>query len=542
MLYDHELEEAVQLCHRLYENGVDALIIQDMGLLESDLPPIPLFASTQVHNHTPEKVSFLEKVGFQRVILARELSLQEIANIRAATSVELETFIHGALCVSYSGQCALSYAIGGRSGNRGQCAQPCRLHYTLVDQHDNPLVENQHLLSLKDLNLTDHLHDLISAGICSFKIEGRLKDQVYVKNIVSHYRQRLDEILPDLGMRTTSSGRTIHHFQPDPEKTFNRGYTNYYLTGVRDRIASPETPKHAGEPVGVVTHIGKKTFRLNVKPSLNNGDGLTFFHTNGKLMGTFVNQVEGSTITPAQMDGIQIGTQIRRNADRLFLKQVENSNNERKIPILLRFSDTDSGFQLLAQDHDGNKVKISIDHEKIAAQKPKRLIEVIRRQFNRLGASEFSLEALDIDLSHSYFIPVSTLNRIRREMVTQLQQERLENFPRWERLYSPNQDPFPQENLTYLGNVLNRKAAIFYHRHGVEQIEPAAESGLEMKGRKVMTTKHCLKYEFGACPHQTNRTQFDEPLYLVKDDGLRLRLKFNCRLCLMEIYFENSNN
>ncbi len=276
LLYDDEIEEAVRLCHRLYEAGVDAIIIQDFGLLESELPPVPLFASTQMHSHTPERVAFLDKVGIQRVILARELSLAQISAIRAATTVELETFIHGALCVCYSGQCALSYAIGGRSGNRGQCAQPCRKAYKLVDRNGKTQAPRSHLLSLKDLNLTDYLRDLLEAGVCSFKIEGRLKDQAYVKNVVAHYRQRLDTILPNLNLRASSSGRVTLDFEPDPVKTYNRDFTSYFLTGERDEITAPRTPKHAGEPVGVVTALESNTFTLNVPAPLNNGDGLTF--------------------------------------------------------------------------------------------------------------------------------------------------------------------------------------------------------------------------------------------------------------------------
>ena len=538
LLYDDELDAAVDMCHQLYESGVDALIIQDMGLLESALPPIPLYASTQMHSHTPERVAFLEQVGIQRVVLARELSLAQIAAIRAVTSVELETFIHGALCVCYSGQCTLSYAIGGRSGNRGQCAQPCRRCYSLVDGHGKELVQNSHLLSLKDLNLTDYLRELLSVGVSSFKIEGRLKDQAFVKNIVAHYRQRLDAILPDLDLQSSSSGRVTIDFEPDPAKTFNRGYTSYFLTGERADITSPATPKHAGEPVGVVTHVGKNWFILNVQAPFNNGDGLTFFDHNGQLRGTLVNRVDGNTVYPAKIDGVFSGAQICRNADRDFLKQVEKSRPDRRIPLKMRFSETPDGFQLYAQDQDGNFVLVPLKGEKIPAQKEELGLANIKRQLTRLGESEFVCDDVDVDLAQIYFLPLSALNALRREAVTQLRDERARKFPRLTGGALKNAIPYPQKKLTFLGNVLNHQAEAHYRRHGVDEIEPAAESGLDMLNRKVMTTKHCIKYELGGCPHQDQPAQLDEPLYLVDENDLRLRLAFNCRDCLMEVYFD----
>lgn len=540
LLYDDELEDAVRLCHQLYEAGVDALIIQDMGLLESDLPPMALYASTQMHNHTPERVAFLEQVGIQRVILARELSLEQITAIRTTTTLELETFIHGALCVCYSGQCSLSYALGGRSGNRGQCAQPCRRCYSLLDRHGQPLVENSHLLSLKDLNLTDYLRDLLEAGVCSFKIEGRLKDQAYVKNVVAHYRQRLDEILPDLGMRPSSSGRVSPGFQPDPAKTFQRGYTTYFLTGERNDIASPETPKHAGEPLGVVTEVTSFWFRLNASAPLHNGDGLTFFDRRGSLQGTLVSRVDGDKVFPAKIEGVFKGAQIRRNADRQFLKALEKSQPERVIPLEMRFSATGAGFRLSGRDRDGNAASVELVAEKEAARDAQRARENLQRQLTRLGETEFVCDDLQIKLPQSYFFPLSTLNALRRILVEKLRAERSRNFPRLRGGVRINDVPFPESKLSFLGNVLNRKAEAFYRRHGVVEIEPAAESGLDLTGRKVMTTKHCLKYELGACHLQEQPREVSEPLYLVDENDLRLRLAFNCRDCVMEIFLETN--
>jgi len=540
LLFDYEIDAAAQLCQRLYDVGADALIIQDVGLLECDLPPIPLFASTQMHNHTPERVAFLEKVGMRRVILARELSLEQIAAIRAATTVDLETFIHGALCVCYSGQCTLSYAIGKRSGNRGQCAQPCRQAYSLVDRLGQTIAPSSHLLSLKDLNLTDYLRDLLRAGICSFKIEGRLKDQAYVKNVVAHYRQHLDVILPDLDLRASSSGRVAYDYKPDPVKTFNRDYTTYFLTGQRDNITSPKTPKHAGEPIGVVTAVGPSSFTLNVAAPLNNGDGLTFFDRDDQLQGTFVNHVDGMLVFPAKMEGIHLGTQIRRNVDHEFLKKLEKSQGDRRIPLKMRFSETGEGFQLSAGDPDRNFAVVPLRVEKSPAKKIEQARATLERQLTRLGESDFICDELIVELSQAYFLPKSALNALRRELVENMVAERRRNFPRWKAEIMPNEMPYPENKLTYLGNVLNRQAEAFYRRHGVQEIEPAAESGLEMQNRRVMTTKHCIKYEMGGCPHQVRPIKFDEPLYLVAEDGLRLRLAFNCRECLMGIYFERA--
>ncbi len=538
LLHDHEIDLAANLIQQLYNVGVDAVIIQDLGLLEVDLPPIPLYASTQMHNHTPEKVAFLEGVGIQRVILARELSLREIAAIRAATNVELETFIHGALCVCYSGQCALSYAIGGRSGNRGQCAQPCRKCYSLLDKNGNVLIRDSHLLSLKDFNLTEYLRDLMEVGVCSFKIEGRLKDQAYVKNVVAHYRQHLDAILPDFDLKPSSSGRVTLDFEPDPAKTFNRGFTTYFLTGERASITSFETPKHAGEPIGVVTTTNRWAFTLNVATSLRNGDGLTFINAEGKLQGTRVNQVQGNKIFPEKMQGITIGTQICRNADRQFLKQVNASQPERRIPIQLKLTETKTGFELTAQDQDGNLGVATLESEKIPAKKPEQARATLKKQLTRLGDSEFDCDKFTADLSTSFFIPASALNQLRRSTIAALQAQRLGNYPRLTGGANRNNIPYPKKHLNYLGNVLNEKAAAFYHRHGVVAIEPAAESGINLAGRKVMTTKHCLKFELGACHLQNNPKSLTEPLFLETDDDLRLRLAFNCRDCVMEVYFD----
>jgi len=354
LLYDDELPQAVRLAHQLHDIGVDALIIQDVGLLECDLPPIPLIASTQMHNHTPERVAFLEAVGFRRVILARELSLAQIKAIRQATTIELETFVHGALCVSYSGQCLMSYAIGGRSGNRGECAQPCRRVHSLVDGNGAVIVKDRHLLSLRDFNLSAHLGDLLDAGVTSFKIEGRLKEKTYVVNVVSAYRRALDRELAARDLAKSSSGRSSVDFTPDLNKTFNRGYTTYYLHGRAEPPGSIDTPKMVGEVVGEVVAVDRRSFRLAPGATeLRNGDGLCFFDAEGVLQGTVVNAVNGSTITPNSMEHIRKGTRIYRNHDHVYLRQLEKSQPARTIAVQFTLEESPEGFTLTAEDEDG---------------------------------------------------------------------------------------------------------------------------------------------------------------------------------------------
>jgi putative protease len=543
LLFDDEIEEAVQLAHQLHQAGVDALIIQDVGLLECDLPPLPLFASTQMHNHTPERVAFLEKVGFQRAILARELNLEQLAVIRAATHIELETFIHGALCVCYSGQCYLSYAAGGgegnrRSGNRGQCAQPCRRRYSLVDGAGRTLVKDRYLLSLKDLNLTDYLRQLLEVGVTSFKIEGRLKGADYVANVVAHYRRQLDALLPELAMRPASSGQVQLDFEPDPAKTFNRGFAPYFIAGRQPGLASPDTPKHIGEPIGRVAALQGDSFTLEVAAPLHNGDGLSFFDAAGELQGTTVNRVDGLRVYPARMDGLTRGLMLYRNHDHEFIQRIASTKTERKIAVQLRFAETPDGFCLIAQDEDGITAQVAHACEKVPAEKGEQARLNLERQLTRFGGTDFTCVGLEIDLAKSYFLPVSEMNALRRAVLENLVEQRWLHFPHLSGAITPNAEPFPTRELTFEGNVLNQKAEAFYHQHGVTRIQPAAESGLNLRGRRVMTTKFCLKYQMQACPREkSHQAMMAEPVYLVDDDGQRLQVSFNCRECVMEVYY-----
>ena len=354
ILTDEELLSAEKMIKVLYKSGIDALIIQDTGILELDLPPLPLISSTQMHNDTPEKIIFLQNVGFKRVILARELSLEQIKEIKNKSEIELEVFIHGSLCVCYSGQCYLSYALGGRSGNRGVCAQPCRKPYDLIDAKGSKISINRHLLSLKDLNLSEYIEDLVDAGVSSLKIEGRLKDKNYVKNVVLFYRNKIDEILGKMDLSKSSEGTTFTDFSPNPTKTFNRGYTTYFLYGRKKDITSFETPKFTGDFIGNVNSKYKNHFTVDAETDLKSGDGISFDDRKGVLTGTFIKKVEKDKIYPEDISEIRVGTQIYRNLDNAFMKALNKAKIERKIPVSFDISHYTVGLKLTVYDESGN--------------------------------------------------------------------------------------------------------------------------------------------------------------------------------------------
>ena len=539
LLFDHELAPAERLAWQLHEIGVDGFIIQDAGLLECNLPPLPLIASTQMHNAAPEKVAFLEQVGFQRAILARELSLDEIRAIRrAAPRIELECFIHGALCVSYSGQCTLSYAVGGRSGNRGQCAQPCRKLYTLEDADGRRLAGPSHLLSLRDLNLSEHLPDLLDAGVTSFKIEGRLKDLPYVANTVAHYRATLDPLLAQRGLHRSSSGISSPGFAPDPDKTFNRGYTTYFLHGRPEAPAFPLTPKMVGEEVGRVTKTAGREITLATQLTLHPGDGLCFFDKRGELRGTTVNAVQGGVIAVQTPQGIRPGTTVYRNHDHVFLSQVARARMDRRIAVALTLRADADGVSLEAGDEDGVAATHRIPHAPAPARDPAQALDTLRRQLRKAGTTIYTCSDVRVAASPVPFLPVSTLNALRRGALDALTAAREQRRPRVNGGVVRTDVPYPAQELTYLGNVLNAKAESFYRRHGVTRIEPAAESGLDMHGRTVMTTRHCLKHQLDLCPACGSPESPAESLFLTDDEGNRLRLRFDCARCEMDLVLE----
>ncbi|NLF28772.1 MAG: U32 family peptidase, partial [Clostridiales bacterium] len=413
ILRDDELPMAVALMHELYDCGVDAFIIQDAGLLECDLPPAPLIASTQMHNNTPAKVAFLEHVGFSRVILARELSLDDIKRIRAHTSIELETFVHGALCVSYSGRCFMSFALGGRSGNRGECAQPCRRVYSLVDSTGAVLARGRHLLSLKDMNRAAHLGDLIDAGVTSFKIEGRLKDIEYVRNTVAFYRIELDRIIAERGLAKASSGSCRFDFTPDPLRTFNRGFTPYFLSGRGDEGAV-DTPKSLGEPVGAIIATRKDHYVVNATAELHRGDGICFFDADNVLQGTLVNDVRNDSVFPDKLIPVAGKTKLWRNSDVEFLKTLRNSRSMRMIAVRFRLVDDEKGFVIEVRDEDGNTASLALQAAKAGAEKPDKARATIKSQLSKCGGSGFVCDGVAIATKDPCFIPVSVLNELRR--------------------------------------------------------------------------------------------------------------------------------
>lgn len=534
VLTDNQLADAEKLIHSVYNAGADALIVQDMGILKMNLPPIPLHASTQTDNRTVEKVLFLEQAGFSRVVLARELSLNQIAEIKAQTKVELEAFVHGALCVSYSGQCYMSQAMCGRSANRGQCAQYCRLPYQLLDSEGNILVKNKHLLSLKDLDLSEHLEEMMRAGIMSFKIEGRLKDADYVKNITAYYRKKLDIILEgNTNFKKASVGKTTFFFEPNPEKSFRRSSTDYFMNGRHAGIFQPETPKSLGEPIGKVTYIGRSFFEMHNGQMLNNGDGLCFINKQGDLTGFRVNRVEKSQIFPADMPRMEVGAFLYRNQDQAFDKLIAGKTAERKISIDIIFKEKEKGFLLEIIDDEGIRIKYEIEAEKQPAQKPEAVIENIKNQLSKLGNTIYEARDIDIQIQSPWFFPASQLSEWRRIAIEQFDTKRNELYKRELPAIAKNTD-FPTQKLTYLGNVTNKLAETFYREHGVSDIQ----SGFEIKAEEsvaLMFTKHCIKYEMGWCPREGKSSELKEPLYL-KNNDQRYELRFDCKKCEMHIF------
>lgn len=539
LLYEEELEEARALAWALYRAGADALIVQDMALSEMDLPPIPLHASTQTDNRTVEKVRFLESAGFSQVVLARELSLNEIREIADATSVHLEVFVHGALCVSYSGQCFLSSALSGRSANRGECAQYCRLPYKMVDADGKEISNGKHLLSLKDLNRSEQLEALIDAGVSSFKIEGRLKDISYVKNITAYYRKKLDAILERRQEYTRSSaGKSVFSFEPVPEKSFNRGFTSYFLNGRTPDITSFDSPKSKGEPVGTVKEIKGNSFTVAGVKQLNNGDGLAFINEQGELEGFRVNKVDANRLFPLTMPPVKPKMPLYRNYDQAFEQELSKPTAERKLKATLLFSENRFGFTLEMTDETGISAVIAEPFPKELARKSQE--ENIRTQLARLGNTLFDAESITVSLEKEWFIPSSLLGEMRRKVTEKLQANRR---IRYAGELAINREttrplPFPEQKLTYLGNVLNSKAEAFYKSRGVTSIEPAFEA-VAQKDAPLMFTKHCLRYSMGWCPtRQKEKSPYKEPFYLLYKDT-RLRLHFDCKACRMLVFADS---
>ena len=540
ILYDNELDDCQKLIHELYNIGVDALIVQDMAIFEMDLPPIVLHASTQANNRDPEQVKFLHEAGMERIVLARELNLDQIKEIHETTDVELEFFVSGALCVSFSGNCYMSIAGGERSANRGSCAQNCRLPYELIDGTGTTLISSSHLLSIKDLDLSDQLPNLIEAGITSFKIEGRLKDLVYVKNNVAYLRQKLDNFLENNELyQKASSGRTIINFDPQMDRSFNRGYTDYFVNHRTKKIGSWESPKSQGQFIGKVTNYTEKGYFIENADQLNNGDGLYFINENGEADGLQINVVLNDLVIPNTYKSIPVGTDIYRNSDAAFNRLVEREDATiRKIGIQLSLNETPEGFELIVIDEDGHKSVASFSVEKEVSNKGEQVLEDIKKNLSKTGNTPFIVDKIELNLTDNWFLASSKVNEMRREALDNLITVRIDEYVRLERQIVKTDHPFPVQQLDFTYNVSNRLARQFYKRHGVIEIEKAFELQWDPGKSRVMTTKYCVKYELGKCPKFQRESMGEkvvEPLTLKHGEN-EYKLKFNCKPCEMEIW------
>ena len=529
LLYEHELERARKIAFDCWNAGVDALIVQDMQLLQFDLPPIPLHASTQCDNLTVEKVQLLEHLGFSQVVLGRELSLKQIREIREKTTVPLEFFVHGALCVSHSGQCYLSQYIGNRSANRGACAQPCRLPWDLLDENGKVLIKNRHLLSLKDLNNSEHLEELIDAGITSFKIEGRMKDADYVKNVTAYYRQKLDEIIsrrPDL--EEASRGHCNYTFEVNPEKSFNRGFTDYFINGRQKSIGSPFTPKSMGEYIGEVSWCNPLRMEINTNKTLHNGDGLCFLNQDNELVGLRADVVHTVadcvpavgkknsncgdavadngivTVSTNRPHGAYRGAKIYRNLDLEWQKQVDASMGNRKIDIELTLSETETGYEMIAACRDvARRVSTNVQSDKILANNPEKATENIRKKALQWGDTVFNPVSLELKFAEPRLIPASIIGEMKRDLVAKLTEELIENHKN------------------------NRE----YRRDGVHTVSTTVTNPDEIPAA-LMTCHHCIRYANGMCSKETG--QKATPLF-IRNGANTFRLEFDCRNCVMRV-------
>ena len=538
LVYDDELNEVERLVHDLYRIGVDALIVQDMGLLRMDLPPIALHASTQCDIRTPEKARFLEALGFSQLVMARELTLDEIRAIRKVTPVPLEAFVHGALCVSYSGRCAISQVLKGRSANRGECAQLCRLPYDLVDDRGRVLVEGKHLLSLRDMARHDRLEQMMAAGVSSFKIEGRLKDIGYVKNVVAYYRRAIDEVIerhPER-YRRASYGKTELTFEPALEKSFNRGFTHYFLDERRPKdgtaIASIDTPKSQGEPLGHVARCNGNTLTIDTRATLANGDGLSYHDAQGTFTGTRVNRVLGNgTVLLREPCAIPHGTAIYRTSDKAFTDLLSKPSANRTIAVDATLRYTNGLLALTLDDEHGNRVTHTVECELQPADKPQD--DRQKAELAKLGGTIYRLR--EAQVHGDVFIPASLLSRLRRETVELLDRTQLITRPVEKRIPEDTGFLYPFTILAPADNVANRLAEQLYRDHGVTHIIPALEAGTPAApATPLMHTRYCLRRQLGACLMGDNAAALPSDLYL-KTGTTLLRLTCDCRACEMTL-------
>ncbi|MBC8784230.1 peptidase U32 family protein [Pseudomonas fluorescens] len=556
ILHDNELEPARKLIHQLYDAGVDALIVQDLGVMELDIPPIELHASTQTDIRTLGRAKFLDQAGFSQLVLARELNLQEIRAIADETDAAIEFFIHGALCVAFSGQCNISHAQNGRSANRGDCSQACRLPYTLKDDQGRVVAFEKHLLSMKDNNQSANLRALVEAGVRSFKIEGRYKDMGYVKNITAYYRQRLDDILEDRpDLARASSGRTAHFFLPDPEKTFHRGSTDYFVSDRKIDIGAFDTPTFTGLPVGVVEKAGKRDLQVVTHEPLSNGDGLNVlikrevvgFRANiAEAKGEFEEdgekryryRVEPNEM-PAGLHQLRPNHPLNRNLDHNWQQALLKTSAERRIGLSWVARLREDQLEVTATSEEGIRASVTLPGPFGVANKPEQALETLRDLLGQLGTTEYHATHIVLDAPQAFFIPNSQLKALRREVIEALTAARVAAHPRGGRKAETTPPPvYPEAHLSFLANVYNQKARDFYHRHGVKLIDAAFEAHEETGEVPVMITKHCLRFSFNLCPKQAKgvtgvKTKV-APMQLIHGDEV-LTLKFDCKPCEMHV-------
>ena len=563
VLYDNELEDARKLLWNLYNIGVDAVLIQDLGLLKLDIPPIALHASTQCHNHSLERIQFLEKLGFSRAVLARETDLNTIQQIHNQTNIELEAFVHGALCVSYSGQCYISRMMTGRSGNRGACAQICRTRFDLQDANGKTLVRNKHLLSLKDMCRADYIEEMLHAGVVSFKVEGRLKNENYVKNVTAFYRQKLDSILNgNSDYQRVGSGNTRFFFTPDLRKTFNREYTPYFIDGNREKIASFDTPKAIGELIGTLEQINgkyffnpqyQKTISLSspIPPllegvaegrgsirgkklgsAITNGDGLCFINKDGELEGFLVNGVERNRIFPQKPLSAFGKVALYRNIDKAFEKILSGKTAERKIAVDILFEELADGVRLTLTDEDGCTVTVEENVELVAAQQPEKMAETLHTSLAKLGNTPFVARNILIP-NCTAFLRAGFINELKNKAVEQLTAVRIANFYPKDAPLGYHPEPLFQK-ADYLRNITNEAHKAVYADYGATEIEYGLDKTEDYAGKTVMICKYCLRHEMGWCSRRSSEKCPPQPLYLVSG-RFRFRLEFDCSSCEMKL-------
>ncbi|WP_293662020.1 U32 family peptidase [Rhodoferax sp. OV413] len=567
ILRDDELEPARRQAWQLYEAGVDALIVQDMGLLAIDMPPLQLHASTQTDIRTPEKARFLQDVGLSQIVLARELTVAQIAAIRAATNPEtctLEFFIHGALCVAYSGQCYISAAHTGRSANRGECSQACRLPYQVVDDKGRFVAHDKHVLSMKDNNQSENLAALVDAGIRSFKIEGRYKDMGYVKNITAHYRKLLDRLIEDrqdsadpqrFPLARSSSGRTTFTFEPDPNQNFNREFTDYFVQGRQIDIGAFDSPKNPGQPIGFVTKVNADSVELELNDHsrhLSNGDGLCYFDLQKELVGLAINRAEPLNaakglwrIFPKDpipgLKDLRKGVEVNRNRDVHWTRVLDKKSSERRIGVWSCLSETADGIALTLTDEDGFTATARTTLPRQQAKDAATALDALRENLSKMGATIFAALDVQVQFSRPWFVPASVLNPLRREATEVLERARAAGFVRLVPGVPVEPPvPYPEDTLSYLANVFNQSAHGFYAKHGVKVIAPAYEAVEESGEVSLMITKHCVRFSLSLCPKQAKGVTGvqgqvrAEPLQLINGKE-KLTLRFDCKPCEMHV-------